>query len=587
MPQLGFTFDTLREEVEAIGGLIPRDYQSAAIAKAFSLWQSGAAGVLVRQPTGTGKTIVGTMMAEKWLGLGKDRRVIVLAHERQLIHQFAQEIHDVRGKYPGIEMAAEEVRGTPPITVASRQTLISESEGTARLEKFNPFKFKWLVILDEAHRWAFKLKSCRPILEWFAANPESRRLGLTATPERGDKTTLAKVFPEVAADYRLFDINGGVSAVADGWAVPYDQRFVLAEGVDFKNLRELKNTGDFDPAELEAILGEESMLRKLVEPTLQLVADRRTISFSATTGMAKAVARCVNSFRPDTAVELDGHHGEWHRADVYKRFQAGDIRWLSVCGLCREGFNDPGIQAVAIYRPTKSRPLAEQIKGRGCRPLRGCVDSKMSREERLAAIAASAKPSCLIVDLVGVTGMADCASTAHCLGEGLPDEVIERANANATKKDGPCDMGEELRRARTEIADEERERRWAEREAKETAERAEAERRAKIQSEVRYTAVSVQQGTGMRIHHGKRQGPRMCFGKHKGKPFSEIPSGYLHSMAEGDWCKTEWLRTLAKRELDNRHKTAAEECVRSRHYAAPIQHRMSLDEVNAVLAGSW
>ena len=584
MSQLTLHFDSLKDEVQAIGRLIPRDYQQRAIVESFRLWDEGAVGVLVRQPTGTGKTIVGTMIADRWLELDKDRRVMVLTHERQLNHQFANEIQDVRGEYPGIEMASEKVRGTPPITVASRQTLISQKDGLMRLLKFDPARYKWLLILDECHRYAYKLRSCRPILQYFDSNPHSRRLGLTATPERGDKTTLSKVCPEVAADYRLFDIDGGPSAVADGWAVPYDQRFVLAEGVDFKNLRELKSTGDFDPAELEAILGEESMLRKLVEPTLELVGDRLTISFSATTGMAKAVARCVNSFRPDSAVELDGKHGEWHRADVYRRFQSGEIRWLSVCGLAREGYNNPNIQAVAIFRPTKSRPLAEQIKGRGCRPLRGCVTSTMTREERLAAIAASEKPNCQLIDLVGVTGMADCASTAHCLGSGLPDEVIERANENALTKDGPVDMGEELRHARKELADEERERRRMEREKREAAERAEAERRAKIKSEVTYTAVAVQQGTGVRIHHANgRRGPVMIFGKHKGKPLAEIPSGYLRSMVEGDWCKVQWLKESAKRVLDSRHATAAENGVRQRHQMAPM--RMSLDEVNAMLAG--
>jgi len=269
-------------------------------------------------------------------------------------------------------------------------------------------------------------------------------------------------------------------------------------------------------------------------------------------------------------------------AEVFDILNAGPRHRFTANGLivsnCREGYNDPGIQAVAVYRPTKSRGLAEQIKGRGCRPLRGCVNSDMTREERLAAIAASDKPNCMIVDLVGITGMADCASTAHILAQGKPDEVIERANANATKKDGPIDMAEEVRKAQREI-DEEREKARQERIERERREQAEADRRAKLRADVRYSTVQVGQGGG----HGaradrQRRVARMPFGKHKGELIAEIPSGYLRAITQGDWCKTEWIRKSAAGVLAERRGSTPR---------PPIQMQKSLDEINAMLAGGW
>lgn len=489
------------EAHQSLARITARDYQQAGIDNTFALWRDHV-GVLFRQPTGTGKTVSGTLIADRWMSLGNEHRVLVLAHERELIKQFADEIQDILGIRPAIEMAERHCTGRERLIVASRQTL----KGYRLAQKFDP-SLKWLLIIDEAHRWAMKLASCRPIIEHFAQNPDHRRLGLTATPERTDKIKFSALFPGVASDYRLYNLDGGPSAVGDGWAVPYDQRFVVVEGVDFKRIREVAK--DFDKAELEKVLTEQETLVRLVDPTLELVGDRRTLIFNPGVDMAKAVALYINAkLGYEAAIQLDGSFPDEERSMAYRRHKRGDVQFLSVCGLCREGYNDPGIQAVAIYRPTKSRPLAEQMKGRGCRPLKGVVTNDMTGEQRLAAIAASAKPTCMIVDLVGVTGLADCASTAHILAAGKPDEVIERANKNALKKTGPVDMAEEIRQAERELeAEQEKKLKRREQQAKYRAARKAREqqdedeyrRRNALEPSVNYHATKVGIGRGGKV----------------------------------------------------------------------------------------
>lgn len=582
-------FDSLKAEVKAMpNGIVPRDYQSKAIDKAFDLWAQGSKGVIMRQPTGSGKTVTGTLVADRWLQEGKNHRVLVLAHERQLVHQFADEVEDILKVKPGIEMADEVVKANkmPKVVIASRATLYErevtteegDKESASRLYKFDVNRYKWLIILDEVHRWQWRLKSCRHILEHFKNCP---RLGLTATPMRGDGHTLAKVVPDVAADYRLMDIDGGPCAVLDGWAVPYDQRFVTVEGVDFKNIREIAK--DFAPAALEeALTGDYKIVLGMLSALFELVADRRTIIFNPTVDMSKLVSQTINAWGPKwaketsntppgEAIHIDGSFPDHARKGIYYRHQTGQFQFLSVVGLCREGYNDPGIGAVAVFRPTKSRGLAEQMKGRGCRPLRGCVDSNMTREERLAAIAASEKSMCMIIDLVGITGMADCATTAHLLAEGKPDEVIDRANENALKKDGPIDMAEEVRKAQSEI-DEEREQARLNRLEKERLEKEEAERRAKLKAEVRYSQRQVKQGQGSTVHQPKREA-RMIWGKHKGQPVADVPTDYL------EWVQGKklpyWLNNAIRRELQERN-------------GGPIPAGPSdMDHVNRMFQESW
>jgi superfamily II DNA or RNA helicase len=527
----------------------PREYQSRAFQKTLELWDQGTIGVLNRLPTGTGKTVLGAMLIREWISRGPDYHVLVLSHERQLVSQFADEVRQLLGIEPGIEMAEQHVRREtmPRVVVSCRQSLLpsKKNPGVSRLNKFDP-RLNWLLILDEVHRWAYQLKSCRHVLHWFESNPIHRRTGLTATPLRGDGVTLARVVPGIGSCYRLFDIDDGPCAVKDGYAVPYDQRFIIVEGIDFKNLPQV--AGDFDADKFDAILVERAEMLKLVQPLLALVGDRRTIIFCPGVGSAKLVALTINAeLGKNAAASLHGGVPEKIRKQVYRQHQTGAFQFLVVCGLCREGYNDPGIGAVAVFRPTKSRTLAEQMKGRGCRPLRGCIDGLTTAEERRAAIAASAKPNCMIVDLVGITGLADCNSTAHLLAEGKPDEVIERANANAMKKDGPVDMAEEVKHAERQLREEKEEQR-KKREEQERKEREEAERRARIKAEARWKAQQVQQGHGGSSARSGRQA-RMTFGKHLGQPLTQIPTDYLEWAVENT---SGWLAGAIADEIEKR-----------------------------------
>ncbi len=508
----------------------PRDYQQKAINNAFGLFGKASPGVLIVQPTGTGKTVTGTLIAERWIDQGPDCHVMICAHERQLVSQFAEEVEAILGIRPAIEMADCRVAWgwKPKVIVSSRQTLMENKRKESRLHRFDRDK-RWLLIMDEAHRWKRGLKSCRHILDWFAQNPNSRRLGLTATPERGDGVTLAGILPDLALDYRLYDIFGGPSAVNDGWAVPYRQAFVSVQGVEWRDVREV--AGDFSDEDLGQLLQERETLLSMVKPTIDLIGDRRTIVFSPTAAMARRVAEVFCEHRGDMARSLDGTSPDEHRKRVYKAHQNGEFQVLSVCGLCREGYNDPGIAAVAVYRPTKSRSLAEQMKGRGCRPLRGLVDGLPAAAARLAAIAASAKPDCLIVDLVGITGMPPVTSTADILAGGLPDEVVDRANAAAQEKDAAgedVDLQEELRQAKAQVDAEQAERERVEREKRE---KEEARRRAKVKGDVKYSAQEVDQGGGgshtKSEWQGKPEDRPWPWGHHKGTPLKELPRWFI------------------------------------------------------------
>lgn len=205
----------------------------------------------------------------------------------------------------------------------------------------------------------------------------------------------------------------------------------------------------------------------------------------------------------DQAEALWGDIPEPERRDCYRRHQSGKFQFLSVCGLCREGYNDPDISCVAVFRPTtrKASSLAEQMKGRGCRPTRAIIRALNqcdNAEERLRMIRESAKPDCLIVDLVGITGLGDCASTIQIYAEGLHDEVRSKAEELLEEQGQQNGEGVNVEAVIEEAArqvEEENERLRELAEANERYMREQAEKRAKANVQVQYSTHNVGYGS--------------------------------------------------------------------------------------------
>ena len=160
-----------------------RPYQQEAVDEVFKAHYAGSPGALVRLPTGCGKTITAGLAARRWLSEGVRRKVFILCHETQLVHQFAREMKDVLQTDVAIEQGANRVssRHVPDVVVASRASLAEKyrvdemgfKERISRLNKFDPSD-DWLVIVDEAHRYSRKLKLCGPVFEHFEGNQIGR-----------------------------------------------------------------------------------------------------------------------------------------------------------------------------------------------------------------------------------------------------------------------------------------------------------------------------------------------------------------------------------------------------------------------------
>jgi DNA repair protein RadD len=115
-----------------------RPYQQATVDAARTAYSAGKRAPIVVLPTGGGKTIVFSAIAHAALARGK--RILILAHRRELIRQASQKLTDA-GVNHGI-IAPGFTPSRDAVQVGSVQTV------ARRLDELGEFD---LIIIDEAH----------------------------------------------------------------------------------------------------------------------------------------------------------------------------------------------------------------------------------------------------------------------------------------------------------------------------------------------------------------------------------------------------------------------------------------------------
>jgi superfamily II DNA or RNA helicase len=432
-----------------------RPYQNDAVTAIRKEWETVDSTLLVL-PTGTGKTICLAEIIRRAF----PRRALVLAHREELIFQAADKVSRVTGFRCDVEMASyradlDDMLGGPQVVVSTIQTQTAGADGGGRMTRFDPSYFGLLIVDESHHSTAASYRRC---LNYYRQNPRLKVLGVTATPDRADEEALGQVYDTVAYDYEILD------AIHDGWLAPVEQQMVSVSDLDYSGCR--TTAGDLNGADLAQVMEDEKTLHGIAAPTIEITKNKRTLVFASSVAHAERLAEILNRHRDGCAAWLCGKTEKEDRRKILSSFAAGNIQYVVNVGVLTEGFDDPGVECIVMGRPTKSRALYAQMIGRATRPLPGIVDGLESPELRRAGIAASKKPSCLIVDFAGNAGRHKLMTTADILGGKNSDEAIAAAVEKAKATGEPVRMDEAIDAAEAEL---ERARRAAARRANLTA----------------------------------------------------------------------------------------------------------------------
>jgi superfamily II DNA or RNA helicase len=319
-----------------------RPYQEEAVAATIKAINEKLDPLLI-MATGTGKTVVFAEVIKRIASV--DRRSLVMAHRNELIDQAIAKISSVAGIRPGKEKAGDVASHRNRIVVASVQTLQRK-----RLEAWPKDHFR-LITVDEAHHAV--AKSYQNVLDHFCGNS---LLGVTATPDRADERSLNRVFNTVAYEYGL------LPAIKDGYLAPIVGKRVKDLEIDLSDLRVV--AGDFLESELAGRV--ELHIAKLAHAIRTETTGKSTLVFMPDVATSRHMALALNELGLD-AEYLHGGTDATERSRILYQFSQGQITHLCSCNLLLEGFDEPRVEAIAMLRPTASRPLYAQAVGRGTR----------------------------------------------------------------------------------------------------------------------------------------------------------------------------------------------------------------------------
>ena len=319
-----------------------RPYQAEAKDAILHEWDEGRKRTLLVLPTGCGKTIVLAKVAEDQVEQGG--RVLIMAHRGELLDQAADKVKQVTGIDCAYEKAGTSALGSMlPITVGSVQSLCQEK----RLQMFPPDYYSALIV-DEAHHCLSD--SYQRVLNSFES---ANVLGVSATPDRGDKRNLSNYFDSQAYEYTM------TQAIREGYLCPVKAQMIPLE-LDISDVG--VSNGDYSAGDIGTAL--EPYLRQIAQEIALHYADRKTVVFLPLIHTSQTFCALLNEMGVPAA-EVNGNSAD--RADILRDFEAG--RYVVLCNsmLLTEGWDCPAVDCIVILRPTKVRSLYQQMVGRGMR----------------------------------------------------------------------------------------------------------------------------------------------------------------------------------------------------------------------------
>lgn len=390
-----------------------RPYQQKAVNDIHNAWNSGDRVVMLRLPTGGGKTPTFSYILAQ-----ANCASVVIAHRSELVIQSSMALahYGVRHKIIGPKTLVKNcinshqlcfskhfIDPNAKIAVAGVDTLIKQTPDYWH-------KQVGIWVCDEGHhllrenKWGIAAKMF----------PNARGLAVTATPLRLDgkglgahADGLAEVLIHGPEMRDLIDM--GYLTDAKIYCPPSD--------VDVSGVR-ISASGDFNPQDVsKAVHSSKKIVGDAVSHYQKFAAGKLGITFAVDIESAEELTVAYNKAGIPAEI-ITGKTDPMRRAYIMRDFKARKILQLVNVDILGEGTDVPAVEVVSMCRPTNSFTIFAQQYGRMLRLLipdhLQAIWDTFPDAARRAHIAESKKPRGILLDHVG-----------NVMRHGLPDAFKE------------------------------------------------------------------------------------------------------------------------------------------------------------------
>ncbi len=314
---------------------------------------------VIAHPTGSGKSLlVGA------LGLLLPGRVLIISHRKELLVQDSEKLLTFAQTSLGLYSAGLKRRETDDrVIIGGVQSIYRRMD---ELQATGAFAY---LIIDECHVCPPRSQPTTMYAQILQACPDAQRIGLSATPYRLDGG-LVYEGPDCWFDTLAHEV--GIRALTPHYLAPL-AGLLSAHEVDVSNVR--TKQGEYVLSDLSQAASEESVVEGALDDILAYGAKRdHWIIFCVDVAHAHLVTAQLRARGIPTGMVV-GTTPQDERDATFEDFRTGRILALTNVMVASVGFDFPGIDLIALLRPTQSRALAIQMIGRGSRQSPGKVDA--------------------------------------------------------------------------------------------------------------------------------------------------------------------------------------------------------------------
>jgi DNA repair protein RadD len=330
-----------------------REYQEQAVsaAKRYLLDKNAKKPVLIVMPTGSGKSLIISSIAEQI-----DAPLIVFQPTKEILEQNYHKMMDYGIMGVTIYSASMNRKEIGNITLATIGSVYKKPED------FKHFKY---IIMDEAHLCNAK----GGMYKDFFSVVGSKLIGLTATPYRLAHNSFGSTLRFLTrTNPRVFSKVIHVTQTRDLSQLGYfcKTEYYQIKGFNRSEIK-LNSTGaDYQEESEKAYYTKHEFNKSVLDVVRRLLKAGKTriLVFTKFVSEAQTLAEDLG----DIAAMVNGEMKAKERDAIIKGFRSGAIKVVANVGVLTVGFDYPELECVLIARPTRSLTLYYQMMGRAVRP---------------------------------------------------------------------------------------------------------------------------------------------------------------------------------------------------------------------------